>query len=196
MLSKKNQTFVARDSTDSSEKAKKEELEYIEDIDEGKGGEEIKKKIKKLKDKLKKYQEEREEYLKGWQKERADFINYRKEEENRKNVLKNFIKGGILLEFLAVLDNLERAEKEIPNNIKENEWVNGIIGIKKQIKDILKKEGVEEMPVKNKFDPIFHEAVIAEKGNEDEILEVLQKGYLFNGKVLRPARVKVGKSHH
>lgn len=177
----------------AKKKQKKEELEYIEDIDEEKGGEDIKDKIKKLKERLKKCQEEKDEYLKGWQRERADFVNYRKEEENRKGVLAKFMKGKILLEFIAVLDNFERAEKELPSNMKNDDWAMGVINIKNQIKNILEKEDIKEITDNKIFNPVLHEAVAVEKGEEDKILEVLQKGYLIGKEVLRPVRVKVGK---
>jgi molecular chaperone GrpE len=176
-------------------KNQKEELEYIENLDDEKGGTDIKKKIKRLQEKLKKCQEEKEEYLKGWQRERADFINYRKEEEKSKEVIQLFMKGKIFLEFLTTLDNLERAEKEVPKEMKENDWVKGIISIKNQVRDILRKEGIEEITENKKFNPTIHEAVAVGDGNDDEILEVLQKGYFINGQVLRPTRVKVGKKH-
>lgn len=179
-------------------KAKKEDsdkkLEYIEELDEEKRGDDIQKKIKKIKEKLKRCQEEKEEYLKGWQRERADFINYRNDEDKRKREFILLTKGKIILEFLQVLDNLERAEKEIPKELKENDWAKGIFSIKNQLKNLLKKEGVEEIKGDKIFNPEIHEAVEMTDGNDGEILEVLQKGYFLEGQVLRPARVKVGKN--
>jgi molecular chaperone GrpE len=174
-------------------KKKKEELEYMEEIDEEKGGAEIKMKIKKLKDELKKCKKEKNEYLKGWQKERADFINYRKEEDRTLGHKEDALKIDIISEFLPILDNLERAEKDITKELKNDNWVKGILGIKDQIKSILKEEGVEEIKDNKIFNPEIHEAVATGKGKENEILEVFQKGYFLNGKVLRPAKVKVGQ---
>ena len=153
------------------------EIEYIED--EKEKALNFEKKIKKLKEKLKVCQKEKEEYLAGWQRERADFVNYRQKEEERMKEKEQFLK--------------EKAEKELPEDLKENSWVKGILEIKNQMENILKKEGVKEIEKREKFDPAFHEAVKVVEGEENKIIEILQKGYLLNGRVIRPARVKVGK---
>ena len=171
---------------------KDEEVEYI-DEDKEKFAD-FEKKIKKLKEKLKTCQKEKEEYLSGWQKERADFINYKKDGEEKLKEKELFQKEKIVLEILLILDNIKRAEKELPKEIEENQWVIGALEIKNQIENLLKKEGVEEMKCEEKFNPELHEAVEVAEGENDKIIEILQNGYLFKGKVLRPAMVKVGKS--
>ena len=153
------------------------EIEYIED--EKEKALNFEKKIKKLKEKLKVCQKEKEEYLAGWQRERADFVNYRQKEEERMKEKEQFLK--------------EKAEKELPEDLKEHSWAKGILEIKNQMENILKKEGVKEIEKREKFDPAFHEAVKVVEGEENKIIEILQKGYLLNGRVIRPARVKVGK---
>mgnify|MGYP000477532618 CR=1 FL=1 len=176
------------------DKEKEEKIEYIEE-DEIKGID-YEKKLKKLKKKLKDCLKEKEEYLLGWQRERADFINYRKEEEKRLKEREEAFKRSFLLKILPILDNLELAEEKLTSDLKENQWVKGILKIKSQIKDILKKEGVEEIKVKikDKFDPSIHEAIGVEgEGEEMRISEIYQKGYFLNGKLLRPAKVKVEK---
>lgn len=174
------------------EKKIDEEIEYTEEGNEERGLN-FEKKIEKLREKLKNCQKEREEYLNGWQRERADFVNYKKNEEQRLEERIEFFKKKILLEFLSVLDNIERAEKNLPEDMKKNSWVEGVLGIKKQVEDILKKEGVEELELNNEFNPEFCEAVELVEGEEGKIIEILQKGYLLNNKLLRPAKVKVGK---
>ncbi len=177
----------------NNEKEKEKEIEYIEEGKEK--GLDFEKKIRKLKEKLKMCQKEKEEYLAGWQRERADFINYRRAEEERMKEREQFLKEKIILEILPVLDNLEKAEKELPEDLKENSWVKGILEIKNQMTHILNKQGVKEIEKKEKFDPAFHEAVKVVEGEEDnKIIEILQKGYLLNGRVIRPTKVKVGKS--
>ncbi len=180
--------------TKKNKENSEKEIEYIKDLDEIEGH--IQGKIKNLKEKLKNCQKEKEEYLRGWQRERADFINYRNEEERRKKDFVFYSKKKIISELLLVLDNLERAEKEIPEEIKDNKWVRGIIGIKKQLHDFLTKEGLEEIKDNEEFNPEIHEAVEMGEGEEDKILKVLQKGYFLEGKILRPARVKVGKKSY
>ena len=171
---------------------KEENVEYIDEDREK--FVDFEQKIKKLKEKLKSCQKEKEEYLSGWQKERADFINYKKDEEEKLKEKELFQKEKIVLEILLILDNIKRAEKELPKEIEENQWVKGVLKIKNQIENLLKQEGVEEMKCEEKFNPELHEAVEIVEGENDKIIEILQNGYLFKGKVLRPAMVKVGKS--
>lgn len=167
-----------------------ESLEYVEDEEKSLNFE---KKNKKLKEKLKFCQKEKMEYLSGWQKERADFINYKKGEGERAEEIKTFQKTEIILEILSILDNIERAENGLPKDLLDNQWVRGMLEIGNGIKNILKREGVEEIDAKGKFNPEFCEAVKVVEGEDDKIIEVLQKGYLLSGRVLRPARVKVGQ---
>ncbi len=179
------------EENNKKEKKQFEEIEYMEESEEKKV--DLEKKIQKLKEKLKICQKEKEEYLAGWQRERADFINYKREEEKRLEEKAEFFKKKLLLEILSILDNIERAEKGLPQELENNSWVKGMLGIKKQIEEVLKKEGIEEMRVSGDFNPEFCEAVEMVEGEEGKIMEVLQKGYLLNQKLLRPARVKVGK---
>jgi len=176
-----------------------EKIEYYE-----KGGEEkevdFEKKIKKIKEKLKVCQKEKEKYLAGWQRERADFINYRKDEEERLEEIGIFQQGRIILEFLTVLDSFEKAEEELKKISLSSEdliqWAKGVLEIKNQIKKILEKERIQEIDTRGKFNPDLHEAIETVEGDDDKIIEVVQKGYLLEGKLLRPARVKVGKKNH
>lgn len=150
-----------------------------------------------LKKKLKEYQKEREEYLAGWQRSRADFINFKREEGER---FKNFFeleKTEMILKILPVLDNLEKAKRELLASKKLSNYLEGLNQIEKQFQGFLQKEGVEEIKcLGEKFNPNFHQAV-EEVGVKDkksgEILEVIQKGYRLAGRVIRPARVKVIK---
>ena len=86
------------------------EFEFNED-----GEEDLKKTLKKLRVVLKQAKKEKEEYLTGWQKERADFVNYKKQEEDRKTMLSESMRERILSRFLTVIDsfNMAFANKEI-----------------------------------------------------------------------------------
>jgi molecular chaperone GrpE len=158
---------------------------------------ELKKKIEELEQKLKESETLKNEYLAGWQRARADLINYKKEELER---IGDFIKRAnenLIFEFLPVLDNFDNAEKVISPEKKEVPEIKGFLQIKKQILEFLKKYGVEEIKsVGEKFDPVFHEVVEeieTDKFETGTIVEEIQKGYKINGRVLRPARVKVAK---
>ena len=137
------------------------------------------------------------EYLAGWQRARADFLNYKKEEMER---IAEFLKYGteeMILKVLPILDNFEIIESKLPENLKNDENIKGLLQIKKQISDFLKNQGAEEIKsVGEKFDANLHEVVaeVEEKGKETGIIiEEVQKGYKINGRLLRPAKVKIIK---
>ena len=148
--------------------------------------------IKQLKKDLKESKKLQEDYLTGWKRERADFLNFKKDESERIKKYINITKDELTLDFLPILDNIYLAEKELP---KESNWTKGFLGIKAQIEDFLEKQGVKEIICLNKhFDPNFHEAVEQVKGEKSGIVvEIVQKGYTLNNKVIRPARVKITK---
>lgn len=155
-------------------------------------------KLEELKKKLEECQKKQAEYLAYAQRTKADFLNYKKEETER---IIEFLKYGnldLILKILPVLDNFEKAEKEVPIEEKDNKFLHGFLQIKIQLQDFLKNHGgIEEIKTINKkFDPNFQEAieVIEKKGVESgTVLEEIQKGYLLQGKVIRPAKVKVAK---
>ena len=144
---------------------------------------------------LEELKKQNDEYLAGWQRARADFLNYKKEEKQRVEDLLVFVAQSFLLNTLSILDNFDLIEKKLPDNLKEDEYVKGLLQIKNQILDFLKKQKVEAMEVVGKkFDPNFHEAIEQVKeGESGIILEEVQKGYTISSRVLRPAKVKVNK---
>ncbi|MBI2023373.1 nucleotide exchange factor GrpE [Candidatus Giovannonibacteria bacterium] len=173
---------------DESEPGIEEETEFA---DEDGFGNEPEKKIRKLKDETARLRKERDEYLAGWQRAKADFINARKDDEKARKAFVQFAEENILLELLFVADSLDMAVKHDPGFESAER-------IYRQILDILRKHGVEQLESKGKkFDPLFHEAWetadVSESSKDGEILDELQKGYLIHGKVLRPAKVKTGK---
>lgn len=156
-----------------------------------------KKEQEKIKKELQDCNKEKEEYLSGWKRERADFLNFKKDESERLKRVCNSLKEDIVLDFLSVFDDLEMAEEKIPKDLKNNEWVKGFLYLKIQMQSFLKKQGVEEIEsLKKEFDPNFHEA-IEQIENKDFgsgiVIEEIKKGYALDGKVIRPAKVKVSK---
>ncbi len=149
---------------------------------------------------LEKAIKERDEYLAGWQRSRADLMNYKKEEMERIGGLMRYAQEELLLKLLPVLDNLERAEKQTNSQDKESSMVQGCLLVISQLRDFLKSQGVEPFQsTGEKFNPELHEAVgevdpPAGGGKEPgTVLEEVEKGYLLLGKLLRPAKVKVAK---
>ncbi|HDM22302.1 MAG: nucleotide exchange factor GrpE [Methanomicrobia archaeon] len=143
-------------------------------------------KKKKLEEIIKEKDKIIEDNLNQMKKIQADFINYRKRMEKEKEEFIKYANSDLILKLLDVLDNLERASESGDEGIKL---------IYKQFRSILEKEGLEEIDATGKFDPYYHEVIAVENSECEDgtILEVLQKGYMFNNKVLRHAKVKVCK---
>lgn len=149
-----------------------------------------------LKEKLKRCKEKRDEYLNGWQRTKADFLNFKKKEAEREKKIRENTEFSLLSKILEVFDNLERAENEIPEEEKDSSWIKGISQINEQFKDFLEDQGVQVIdPEEEEFDPNFHEAKQRVGSDEESgtIIEVIKKGYKKNGRLLRPAQVKVSK---
>ena len=153
--------------------------------------------LEELKKKLEECRKLKDEYLTGWQRERADFLNYKKGELERVGEILKYADVGLVLKVLPILDNFELIEKKIPENLKVDENVKGLLQIKNQILDFLKNQGVEEIKsVGERFDPNFQEVVEEIETSDKQqgtIIEEIQKGYTINGRLLRPAKVKIAK---
>lgn len=137
-----------------------------------------------------------QEYLTGWQRERADFANYKKDEAKTREESRFYMKSKIVYEFLTVLDNFDLALKHMPEDLKSNNWAKGVSHIRQQLEMILKGEGAEEIRcVGEKFDPAVHEALEEAESDKESgiVLEELQKGYKLDGRVIRPSKVKISK---
>ncbi len=152
---------------------------------------------KEIKKKIEECEKQKNEYLAGWQRAKADFLNFKKEEVERFKKILEYANEDLILEILPVLDNFEKAEKEISENKENGNYLKGFLNIKLQLKNILKSRGIEKLlSIGQKFDPNIHDAVeiIEDKSKSTgEIIEEIQKGYKLNGKVIRPAKVKVIK---
>ena len=161
--------------------SKKDKIEYVEE-----SSEDFAKKLKKIKSRLKSCEKERGEYLAGWQRAKADLINYKKEQEQKNSEVFKFANENLILEILPVLDSFEEAMKHSKDE--------GIKQLYNQLKNILKSNGVEEIKsVGEKFDPEFHESVEEGRGRKGIVIKELQKGYSLNKKTIRPSKVRVGK---
>ncbi|TJX14738.1 nucleotide exchange factor GrpE [Tissierella creatinini] len=125
----------------------------------------------------------------------ADFVNYKKRSEKDRENSIDYGFEAMACELLPIIDNFQRAlETEVD---KEDGFYNGILMIKDQLINMLNKNNVVEIEaVGSDFDPNFHHAVFMEESQEIEsgkVIEVLQKGYKYKEKVIRPAMVKVAK---
>jgi len=140
---------------------------------------------------------EAEEFLDGWQRERAEFANFKKRVEREQEDSRQRIAGEILTSYLGVLDDLRRALRDRPSIPEAEAWMAGIELIQQKLLFILEAHGVEPVPAEGMpFDPNVHEAVTYEESGDHQsgyVIEVLQQGYRLGERVLRPARVRVAK---
>ena len=139
----------------------------------------------------------RDEYLNGWKRAKADLINYKKEESERAREVGAYMRQSFIYQLLPMLDNLEMTVKRMPQDLLENANVKGLLAVKTQLEDFLKANGVTPVEsVGKKFDPNFHEifqAVDVEGQDPGKIIEEVSKGYMSDGHLMRPAKVKVVK---
>ncbi len=148
-------------------------------------------KIIALEDKVK-------ELTSGWQRTQADFENYRKRVEGLKAEWIKSANTDLILKLLPLLDNFRRANAHLPENLQEDNWALGVGQIEKQFETILSQEGIQRIETKSgdSFDHNIHEAITAQESDEfktDQIIQVLEDGYMFGNKVLRPVKVVVAK---
>ena len=183
---------AARDDSAESDTTEVEEFEFNDD-----GEEDLKKTLKKFRADLKACKAEKEEYLTGWQKERAEFANYKKGEDDRKAIFSESMREHILSRFLTVIDSFDMAfaNKESWNKVDEN-WRKGVEYIYAQMNSIFEEYGVKQVgTVGEAFDPNIHQSieVVGTEKNEQNhtVAVVIQKGYKLGERVMRPARVNV-----
>lgn len=127
----------------------------------------------------------------------ADFDNYRKRTRNEKEELQKFAALNFIEQLLPIADNFERALASSKQTKDFDGLSKGIEMIYAQLFQLMEKEGIEEIQsVGEPFNPEFHQAVMQVESEEHEegiVVEELQKGYLYHGRVIRPAMVKVSK---
>jgi len=149
-----------------------------------------------LKKELEECQKQAEENLKGWQRAKADFVNYKKDQEKYLNEFRKYANEDVIIKLLPTIDSFELAVQHLPKELKDTDWAKGIICIKNQFDNFLKDVGVEEIKsVGEKFNPNLFESVGEEESDQEEgtIIAEVQKGYKMFGKVVRVGKVKVAK---
>lgn len=151
----------------------------------------------RLKKELEEAQKQAADNFNGWQRERADFSNYKKRIEREQQQIRQTISGEIIKKYLVALDDIERALKNRPAEGEGATWAEGIELISRKLKSILESEGITRIPAETEsFDPCRHEAISSEDSEDHksgEIIEILQQGYMFGDRVLRPALVRVAR---
>jgi len=155
--------------------------------------------IKKLREKVKKLEGEKQEYLTGWQRAKADYLNSQKREEENKKDIVRYATERIIDDLIPVLGSFDMAfaNKEAWEKVDIN-WRVGVEYIYNHLKQVLDQNGLEEVnPIGQPFDINRDEAIeyvkVDDESKDGEVVEVIQKGFKLNGKILKPAKVKIGE---
>lgn len=148
-----------------------------------------------MEEKLAAAEKQRDEYLAGWQRAKADFINYKKDEYRNLQEMARYGSEDLIRDLVTVLDNFDLGIRALERNGPVEK---GVYLIRSQIEDILKKRGLEKIIIKSGevFDPGIAEA-ITERESEwppGTVVEEIEPGYRLHDKVLRAARVITSKS--
>ena len=148
-----------------------------------------------LKNELEACKAKANEYLDGWQRARADYVNYKKRMEREQAQVYQNASANVIRRFIEVVDDLDLALKNRPKSGDDAGWAEGIELIYRKLSSILEAEGVSIIETDGQyFDPNRHEAITHEQHPELEsgrIIAVVKKGYRMGDRVLRPAQVRV-----
>jgi len=149
-----------------------------------------------LEQRLDEAEAKRDEYLDDLKRVAADFDNYRKRAARDQENLIARAHERVVKELLPVLDDLERALHSATEH-EEAKLEEGVRLVERELRQILRREGLVEIETNGTFDPHVHEALLShptDGADEGAILEVVQKGYALGDKVLRPARVVIARA--
>lgn len=195
---------IKDDSGQLEEEEKQEEVEKEEELEKEEENEEtacadmervdLIEYINSLEEEVAFLEEEKDKYYNKLQRLQADFVNYRNRTKREKESIALESKIELVNEILPVIDNFERA---LSSEGEENDLRTGVEMIYKQLINNLKSQGLEKIcTVGEEFDHKYHEAIMQVENCEEDsgiIVEEMQKGYLIEDKVIRPAMVKVAK---
>lgn len=148
-------------------------------------------------DEIEKLKQERDEYLNGWKRAKADMINYKKEEVKRLEEVARYGTEKLIGDLILVLDSFELGIRSMESNAPPGGIDKGVYIIKSQIEEVLKKQGLSKIKVSpgDAFLPTCHESLgeIESDSLSGTVAVEIEAGYRLNGKVVRPARVKLAK---
>ncbi|MCL5733589.1 MAG: nucleotide exchange factor GrpE [Patescibacteria group bacterium] len=137
------------------------------------------------------------DYLAGWQRAKADFINHKKEEAQRFEEMIKFSNESLIRDLIGPIDSFDLGLAALE---KKGEVEKGIYMIKTQLEDVMRKYGLEKISVKpgDKFDPSVAESLGEEESDapSQTVAEEIEVGYRLNGKIIRPVRVKLSKGQN
>ncbi|OCL25227.1 nucleotide exchange factor GrpE [Orenia metallireducens] len=183
--------------TETNQDKIEEVSEDIKEVLDNEEASETDQQFSELEEELAQEKEEKEKYIDRLQRLQAEFSNYRKRVIKEKSSLAEQATKDFIVELLPIIDNFERALATSATDDEGGGVLKGVEMIYRQLNNLLTKTGVEAIvTVGEEFDPNLHNAVMKEESEEYEsgiIIEELQKGYIFNELVIRPAMVKVAE---
>jgi molecular chaperone GrpE len=199
MMAKKHQEGTQPKVEEEKKEAEVQPIEEPEEVSEVPAVI-AEKEITQLRTELDEALVKQKEYLDGWQRERAEFFNYKKRMEREQTQGGQNTFANAVRRYLDIADDLERALKS-KNRPKDGEgatWADGIDLIYRKMMAAFEADGVKRIDTTNDkfFDPNLHEAISHEDSPEHEsgqIIEVVQPGYSLGARVIRPARVRVAR---
>jgi molecular chaperone GrpE len=134
-------------------------------------------------------------YLDLAQRTQADFVNYKRRIELDRSDYARSARADIILKFLPVIDDFERAVENLPASLASNDWAQGVALIQRKLQVALDQLGVKPLEAVGKpFDPYQEEAVLHEPSANyppQTVTRIVRSGYVLDGKVIRPAQVIV-----
>jgi molecular chaperone GrpE len=148
--------------------------------------EKLKEELEALKKSVEELREQNKEYLDGWKRARADYINRERQIEQEKSEWLQYASESLVLKILPIYESLN---KSLEHQSRSEDFLRGLEQIKKQFDDFLKGLGVEKIKtIGEKFNPEFHE-VVEKRGEGGIIAEEVQAGYTMHGRVIKTAKV-------
>lgn len=138
------------------------------------------------------------ENLDGWLRQQAEFANYKRRQQAELSSLRAMSTSDLIKRLLPIIDDFDRAAKNLPEALKENTWITGLMLVQRKMQMVLEFENVKVIAANpnDKFDPTQHEAISQDDADGIEsgnVIEELQRGYKIGDRVLRPALVRVAR---
>ena len=151
--------------------------------------------VEELMQQLEACREQSEYHLDQWRRTAAEFANYKKRNEREQAEYAKYSNAVLIKRLLPVLDDMDRAFANLPEGLEKEPWVEGMALVYRKLRMVFEQEGLHEIEaVGQPFDPTLHEAVTHEPSDavgEGKVIGEVQKGYMLNDRVLRPAMVRV-----
>jgi molecular chaperone GrpE len=150
--------------------------------------------VERLVEQLRAEQEKSRGYFASWQRTQADLENYRRRVQQERGESLDLANSMLVSKMLGAMDDLELAFSRPASEIRKAAWIEGARLSFAKLKAALLSEGIKPIEaVGQQFDPRLHEAVMKKSGPEGIVLEEIRKGYVLNGRLLRPSLVVVGE---